>query len=227
MMNGNSDDSSRNGNGNFNGNGTYYEGDDEQVIIVGIRKKKSSLNNNYNNKTMNKSNNNSSNLFGFCFCGSVSPPPSSSSTNSNCDDNTGNDNNNNSNDLLLVRRISTVHFRQTGVFPPQEIQTLRHDTKLKVREHFELQSQVASLKRYVRTGSKIAVGLQTLEQLEHNNNINNNNNRIGVKTRMGYDDIRAAQQRLNVRLMKMGLSSVRMGDDGNCQVIITTITIIP
>ena len=105
----------------------------------------------------------------------------------------------------IIRRISTT-------VQPQEMSW----SKKRISQQFASARRVATLRRYVRTGSRIAIGLQSLEENERSGNDHSNTagTSSGSKT---FSDIQNAQVRLLHRLRSMGLTQVIMGDDGNCQ----------
>jgi len=107
----------------------------------------------------------------------------------------------------VIRRISTLH-----AMPPQEL--VGQPSRERVSQQFSQAKRVATLRRYVRTGSRIAIGFKSLEELEDaSNDRTASNSSVGTS----YTDIKQAQVRLRHRLEQMGLEQVTMGDDGNCQ----------
>ena len=111
--------------------------------------------------------------------------------------------------VAIIRRISTAHEK-----PPQELPGF--PSAKRVSEQFSRARRVATLRRYVRTGSRIAIGLQSLEENERNDNGHSNTADCSSGNET-FSDIQNAQVRLLHRLKSMGLTQVIMGDDGNCQ----------
>ena len=109
--------------------------------------------------------------------------------------------------VAIIRRISTAHVQ-----PPQELSGF--PSAKRISEQFSRARRVATLRRYVRTGSRIAIGLQSLEEDEKSNN--GHSETIGdSKGSTTFNDIQNAQVRLLHRLKSMGLTQVIMADDGN------------